>query len=215
MVAAVKSPGANGVPRRWSMFTQSGVVGGEFVPVERGVVLRDDRPCVARGRPLRRRGIGRRVPRRRRRCRRGRTRRPPRSARRRRSRRCVAHRCGTPRGSPPFNRDTTKGEALPADRNDGRHYVPEPDVGDRPHVGDGGIPTVSDPGAHDTTTIVAGDVVGHISAMASQSRAAKHVQKRSYTWLAAFSSRGGLGPSSSKRASAASMSASSKTARSG
>ena len=31
---AVKSPRANAVPRRWSMFTQSGVVAGELVPVD-------------------------------------------------------------------------------------------------------------------------------------------------------------------------------------
>ena len=49
-----------------------------------------------------------------------------------------------------------------------------------------------------------------ISAMASQSRAAKYARKRSNTRLAAFSSRGIGGLSSSKRASAASRSASSK-----
>ena len=47
--------------------------------------------------------------------------------------------------------DAAEGEALPTDRNDGRRYVPHPDVGDRPCVGDGGIPAVSDPGAYDTT----------------------------------------------------------------
>ena len=44
---AIRSPGANAIAaRRWSMFTQSGVVAGQFAPVERGVGLRDDRPCV-------------------------------------------------------------------------------------------------------------------------------------------------------------------------
>ena len=47
--------------------------------------------------------------------------------------------------------------------------------------------------------------------MASQSRAAKCARKRSATWLAAFSSRRAGWFSSSNRASAASMSASSKT----
>ena len=52
---------------------------GHFVPVERGICLRDGRPTCVRARRLRRRGIGRRVPRWRRRCRRRRTRRVPRS----------------------------------------------------------------------------------------------------------------------------------------
>src|SRR5258708_862494 len=56
--------------------------------------------------------------------------------------------------------DATEGEALTTGRNDGLRYVPHPDVGDRPRVGDRGIPAVSDPGADDTTTIVAGNVVG-------------------------------------------------------
>ena len=49
---------------------------------------------------------------------------------------------------------------------------------------------MSDPGAHHPPAIVGENVVGVISARAAQSRAAKHAQKRSYTRLAAFSSRG-------------------------
>ena len=89
--------------------------------------------------------------------------------------------------------DTTEGEALPAGRNDGRRHVRDPDVGDRPHVRDLGISTVSDPGVHDPTTIVVEMSSASISAMASQSRAAKYAMKRSYTRLAAFSSRGAGG----------------------
>ncbi len=36
----------------------------------------------------------------------------------------------------------------------------DPEVGDRSHVRDLGIPTVSDPGVHDPTAIVGGNVVG-------------------------------------------------------
>ena len=40
--------GREGVPRRWSMLTQSGVV-GELAPVERGEAPADDRPCARVG----------------------------------------------------------------------------------------------------------------------------------------------------------------------
>ena len=50
-----------------------------------------------------------------------------------------------------------------------------------------------------------------MSASASQSRAAKHAWKRSYTWLAAFSSRGAGWLSWSNLAIAASRSASSNS----
>ena len=46
---AVRSPGANAVPRRWSMFDPVRRRRGEFVPVERGVGPRDDRPRVRVG----------------------------------------------------------------------------------------------------------------------------------------------------------------------
>ena len=69
--------------------------------------------------------------------------------------------------------DTTEGEALAAGRNDCRRYVRDPDVGDRPHVRDFGISTVSDARAHHPTTIVVETSSASISAMASQSRAAK------------------------------------------
>ena len=55
---------------------------------------------------------------------------------------------------------TTEDEALAAGRNDGRRDVRDPEVGDRPHVYDLGIPTVSDPRAHHATTIVTAIVVG-------------------------------------------------------
>ena len=48
-VYAVSSPGANDGPRRWSMFTQVWRRRWQFVPVERGVGLRDDRPRVRVG----------------------------------------------------------------------------------------------------------------------------------------------------------------------
>ena len=55
---------------------------------------------------------------------------------------------------------TTEDEALPAGRDDGRRHVRGAEVGDRPHVCDHGIPTVSEPGVHHPTTIVSGNVVG-------------------------------------------------------
>ena len=55
---------------------------------------------------------------------------------------------------------TTEDEALPAGRNDCRRYVRDPDVGDRPHVCDFGVPTVSDPGVHHSSTIVVEYVLG-------------------------------------------------------
>ena len=60
----------------------------------------------------------------------------------------------------PTNRITNEGEALPAGRDDGRRYVRGSDLGDRLHVRDFGIPTVSDPGVHHPTTIVVRNVVG-------------------------------------------------------
>ena len=108
---------------------------------------------------------------------------------------------------------TTEGEALPAGRNDGRRHVRDPEVGDRPHVRDLGISTVSDSRAHHPTAIVTGKSSASISAMASQSRAAKCARKRSYTRLAAFSSRGAGRLSSSNLASAASRSASSNSSQ--
>ena len=63
------------LPRRWSMLTQSGVVGDSPRSVERGVGAGDRPTMCARRRRLRRRGSGHRVPRWRRRSRRGRTRR--------------------------------------------------------------------------------------------------------------------------------------------
>ena len=53
--------------------------------------------------------------------------------------------------------DTTEDEALPAGRDDGRRHIRDPDVGDRSHVRDLGISTVSDPGVHDPTAIVVVD----------------------------------------------------------
>ena len=71
---AVMSPGAKAVPRRWSMFTQSGVVAASSCRLNaQRIPWRQPTRC-AHAPPPRRRGIGRRAPRRRRRCRRGRTR---------------------------------------------------------------------------------------------------------------------------------------------
>ena len=89
----------------------------------------------------------------------------------------------------------------------------DPDVGDRPQVRDVGIPTVSDPGVHDPTAIVRGSVVGqHLRHRVPVAGREVRV-KRSYTRLAAFSSRGAGRLSSSNRASAASRSASSKSSQ--
>ena len=55
---------------------------------------------------------------------------------------------------------TREDKALPAGRNDGRRHVRDPEVGDRPHVRDLGVSTMSDSGAHHPTAIVAGKVVG-------------------------------------------------------
>ena len=41
--------GANGVTRRWSTLTQSGVVGGISRRLSAAIALRDDRPCVSVG----------------------------------------------------------------------------------------------------------------------------------------------------------------------
>ena len=49
-----------------------------------------------------------------------------------------------------------EGKALPADRNDGRRDGSCSDVGDRPHVRDVGVSTVSDSRVHDPTAIVDG-----------------------------------------------------------
>ena len=86
--------------------------------------------------------------------------------------------CGTSRLAARY---ATEAETLPAGRNDGRRYV-------RPRsrralrmsaICD--IPTMSNPGVHDPTAIVsANSRRPSSSAMASQSRAAKCAQKRSY-----------------------------------
>ena len=55
---------------------------------------------------------------------------------------------------------TSEGEALPAGRNDCRRHVRDPEVGDRPQVGDLGISTVSDARVHHPTAIVGANVVG-------------------------------------------------------
>ena len=64
------------------------------------------------------------------------------------------------RWSRPEKRYATEGEALAAGRDDGRRHVRDPDVGDRPHVRDLDISTVSDARVHDPTAIVSGNVVG-------------------------------------------------------
>ena len=70
--------------------------------------------------------------------------------------------------------DTNEGEALPAGRNDGRRHVVTPRSATARMFAICGISTVSDSRAHDPTAIVAGRSRRPVvSAMASQSRAAK------------------------------------------
>ncbi len=95
--------------------------------------------------------------------------------------------------------DTREDEALPAGRNDGRRHVRDTKIGDRPHVRDFGISTVSDTRVHHPTTIVAGKVVGQYLRHRVPV-AGREVRPRSarVTRLAAFSSRGAGRLSSSK-----------------
>ena len=86
--------------------------------------------------------------------------------------------------------NTSERKALAAGRDDDRLMFVSPKSAAAPHVCDLGISTVSDAGVHHPTAIVVVNVVGQHLRIASQSRAAKHALKRSYTWLAAFSSRG-------------------------
>ena len=115
--------------------------------------------------------------------------------------------------SPPEIAGTSEDEALPAGRNDGRRHVRGPEVGDRPHVCDLGISTVSDSGAHHPTAIVAGNVVGQYLRHGGPVAGREVRQERSFTWLAAFSSCGAGRLSSSNLASAASRSASSNSSQ--
>ena len=69
--------------------------------------------------------------------------------------------------------DTHEDEALPADRNDGRFQVRVPQLGDRPHVDDVGVTTMLDSRAHHRTAIIMEKSSAMISAIASQSPAAK------------------------------------------
>ena len=88
------------------------------------------------------------------------------------------------------------------------------DVGDCPQVSIIGVPTGSDPAAHDRTTIVAAKVVGqYFRDRVPVTGGEMRLGTVRNTWLAAFSSRGACGCSSSKRASAASRSASSKSSQ--
>ena len=56
--------------------------------------------------------------------------------------------------------DTDEGEALPADRDDGRRHVRDTEVGIALHARDLGISTIADPAAHYVTAIVRVVVVG-------------------------------------------------------
>ena len=200
--------------RRWSMFTQSGVVAGSSCRLSCGVCPRDDRPrvCVGgrfagevSGVELLEGGVDvvgverdeRRDP-------------------------LVgvdlddAEHLGVERLGPLVaarEAGTTEGEALPAGRNDGRRHVRDPDVGDRPHVRDFGIPTASDPGVHDSTAIVDGNVVGQYLRHRGPVAGREVRLEALVTWLAAFSSRGAGRLSSSNLASAASRSASSNSSQ--
>ena len=87
-------------------------------------------------------------------------------------------------------RDAREDEALAAGRHDGRRHCRDPDVGDRPHVRDLGISTVSDPGVHDPTAIVAENVVGQYLRHGVPVAGREVRQEALATRLAAFSSRG-------------------------
>ena len=63
------------------------------------------------------------------------------------------------------------------------------DFGEHSHVFDCGISTMSDPGIHDPTAIVAVIFVGQVCPMASQSRAAKCARKRWCLACRVFQSR--------------------------
>ena len=72
--------------------------------------------------------------------------------------------------------DTTEDEALPAGRNDGRRHVRDPEVGDGPHVRDLRHPDrVGRPRSPPDDDRPVEMSSASISAMASQSRAAKYV----------------------------------------
>ena len=64
----------------------------------------------------------------------------------------------------------------------------EPEVGGRPHTSITASRPLSKPGVDHPTAILDADVVGHDLRHGAQSRAAKYAEKRSVTWLAAFSS---------------------------
>ena len=55
---------------------------------------------------------------------------------------------------------TTQDEALSTGCDDGGRHALYPDIGDRPLVGDDGIPAVSDTRAHHRTAILRGRVIG-------------------------------------------------------
>ena len=55
---------------------------------------------------------------------------------------------------------TSEDEALPTGRDDRRRHVRDADVGDRPHIRDFGVPTMSDPCVHDSTAILDAYVLG-------------------------------------------------------
>ena len=167
----------------------------------------------ARMRPPRRRGSGHRVPRRQRRCRRGRT----------RLRREPVVRCRS-RATPSISLSNASGRwsrpekqaRLRARRSPRVAMTVDVNVcdsdGRRSHACsrcrrlDRAGSRHSRPDGDRRWSMSSAS----ISAIAAQSRAAKFARKRSATWLAAFSSRRACGCNSSKRASAASRSASSK-----
>ena len=174
---AVSSSGANDVPRRWSIVHRFVVPSGSC-RLNAADVSRDDRPRVCVERPLRRRGSGRRVRRRQRRCRRASN-----SDARRDPLVGVdlgdAEHLGVERLGPlvrPKKRLRLRARRSPRVAMTSDVMSLDADLGGRPQACDLGISTASDAGVHDATAIVDRDVVGIISAMASQSRAAKCVR---------------------------------------
>ena len=129
----VMSPGSNAVARRWSMFTQSGVVVGELAPVERGVAcVTTDHVCAwAAASPARYRASSSAKA----------ASMSSRSNATRAAIRLLALISTMPSASvwnasgpliPARGADTTESKTLPAGRNDGRRHDLGTDLGERP-----------------------------------------------------------------------------------
>ena len=108
--------------------------------------------------------------------------------------------------------NTHEDKVAPAGRDDGRRYVCGPQLGDRPHVRDLGVSTMSDSRAHHPTAIVTRKVRRPESPPWQPSRGPRSAPGSARSLgLPRFPDRGAGRLSSSKRASAVSRSASSNT----